>query len=87
MPNEINLISNNASEADKGLFFGPITLEEKFITFDPSITDLAKLLVLAELFPSISQAKKNGFSRPITGFHHVIFGKQKIQVWILNIQE
>jgi len=84
--NEVNLISNNASEIDKDLFFGPIKSEEEFIIFDSSINDLAKLMAIAGLFSSASQARKNGFGKPVEGFYSMTFGKQKTKIWILNLK-
>jgi len=73
---EMNFISKNISEEDKDLFFGPLEGEE-FIIIEDHWT-MANLLHAAGIFPSVSQARKNGENRPIPqGFTILKRGKTK----------
>jgi hypothetical protein len=71
---------------DKELFFGPLTDEDEFIEFGEPNT-MANLLVMAGKFPSLSQARKNGWDIDIKpGFEHLTVGKGKnrMDLFILN---
>jgi len=66
---------------DISIFFDNDKVEEF-----KSYHTMAHLVTTCGLFPSISQAKKNGWDVPIPkGFNCVIIGKKrKFQLWILN---
>ena len=56
---DYNFIQSFSPDSDKGLFFGPITEDDLFI---PITDDMSMAHVMAQvgLFPSVSQARKNG---------------------------
>jgi len=81
-----NFISPNASEEDTDLFFGPLNENEQFILIQPTWI-MAHVMHAAECFKSISQARKNGWDKPIpSGFSMYVVGKRKAQIYILNLQ-
>ena len=69
----MNFIGKNTSESDKELFFG---LHETFIIIEDNWI-MAHILHKAGIFPSISQARKNGWNKPIPeGFNILTVGKK-----------
>ena len=79
--NEFNFF-NSSLESDKELFFGPLDKEDKFINIEGNWT-LANIMFIVGLFPSITQARKNGWNKPISeGFSDMRVGKSKIRVTI-----
>lgn len=83
-----NFISGNVDEEDKDLFFGPLD-DEVFIEIQPRWY-MAHLLHNVGMFTSISQARKNGWNKPIPwGFTEITVGKKakRQDVFILNIEE
>ena len=87
MPLEIIFICNTVHSESITEFISACVIDQdtaQVISFNPG-ADLAHLLALAGLFPSVSQAKKNGFSRSLkNGWDWFDFGKKKISVLILN---
>lgn len=81
--NEFNFISSNCTDRDIKLFFD----DEKCIRIKDE-WNMANIVVEIGIFKSINQAKKNnwGFKIPV-GFNHFEIGKNKKQVWILNIKD
>lgn len=80
----VNLVHQDVSLVDLNLFLGPIHPEEKFIRFEDHWT-MAHVAVEVGLFQSLTQARKNGFNKPIpSGFSQHVMGKGKTQVAILN---
>lgn len=78
----MNLIHDSLPESDRELFFGPLDGQEQFIGFGDN-DNLATLLVKVDKFPSLSQAHKNGFDKPLApGFAKIKVGKTIL--WILN---
>ena len=79
----INFIKSKR-EADKELFFGP--LEEKFWGNETFIEIqegwvMAHLLHASGVFSSVSEARKNGWNKPIPeGFNSFRAGKNKILI-------
>lgn len=72
----MNFISKNISEEDKELFFGPLEGEE-FTVIEWNWT-MANILHAAGIFPSVTQARKNGEDDPIPqGFTILKRGKKK----------
>jgi hypothetical protein len=58
-----------------------------FIIFDDSHT-MAHLLHMAGCFKSITQARKNGWDKPVPlGYQQVSIGKRRFMVYILNKYE
>ena len=75
----------NVNEKDKNLFFGPLD-NETFIDIQ-SKWCRAHILHNVGIFKSITQAKKNGWDKPIPeGFTKLTVGKKakKQDVFILN---
>jgi len=77
----MNFISDNRSDSDKELFFG---LDEEF-TIIKNGWIMAHILHAAGIFPSVSQARKNGWNTPIpNGFNIIVAGKKRKEIFILN---
>lgn len=83
MSKEFNFIKGT-EERDKELFFGPLTEDDKFSEIADDWT-MANLVVLAGIFPSLSQARKNNFNKEIPkGFTDIFVGKLRTRITILN---
>lgn len=85
---DIDFIKENTSEEDIDLFLGPVSenQDQRFDSFENKT--LAHLMAEAGVFPSVGQAKKNGWNKPIPlGFSHFIVGKKKSSVAILNTHD
>ena len=97
--NELNiLIGDGVRESDKELFFGKLLETDEFFELkdDATWVDIA---ILAGLFPSKGQARKNGYDIPIAeGFTDTVgsnpiskkksgIGKKNTRVVILKITE
>ena len=73
----------SSRESDKELFFGPLK-DEEFIEIGENWT-MANVVVAIEIFPSITQARNNGYNKPIPeGFTQMSIGKKKYQVFIFK---
>jgi len=71
----MNFIGKNTKESDKELFFGPLE-DDTFIIIEEHWI-MAHILFEAGIFPSISQARKNGWNKPIPeGFNIITVGKK-----------
>jgi len=85
-----NFISQNVSDKDKDLFFGPLDIgDEKFVEMEPNWC-MAHILHGVGIFKSITQARKNGWNKPIPeGFTAITVGKKakKQDIFILNMEE
>lgn len=82
--NELNVLIGNWEESDIDLFFGPVTVPDRFVLCKDS--SMAKLLADLGLFSSIGQAKKAGWSIPIPeGFSEWEIGKKRTRITILKI--
>lgn len=78
----MNFIHTSLPEADRELFFGPLDIGEEFTVFDQD-QSMANMAVTMGAFPSVSQARKNGWARPVPpGFSEHKIGKRRF--WILN---
>ncbi len=85
----MNFVSRNTNQEDKELFFGPLADDEVFWWIEDHWT-MAHLLHVAGIFPSISQARKQGNDKPIPeGFTILTRGKKanKKRIFILNLKE
>jgi hypothetical protein len=79
--NDSNFIKLNTSREDRDLFFGPIEDDTYIIIEDHWI--MSHVMHKAGIFPSVSQARKNGWNKPIPkGFSHFVVGKKKRQIFI-----
>jgi hypothetical protein len=73
---KMNFIGKNTSDSDKELFFGPLTDDDTFIIIEDNWI-MAHILHKADIFPSISQARKNGWNKSIPeGFTMLTVGKK-----------
>ena len=86
---DIDFIKEFTNEKDIDLFLGPIDSDQERVWFeDGDSILLAHFMVRAGVFPSVSQARKNGWNKPIPkGFSQFIVGKNKALITILNIEE
>ena len=80
MNNEVNFVSPAIEPRDLELFG---MADENIVLEDHWI--LAHVMHVAGLFPSVSEARRNGWDKPIPpGFSEFTIGKLKKKVWILN---
>jgi len=73
------------NESDKELFFGPIESDDTFIIIEDGWS-MSHILFHSGVFKSISQARKNGWNKPIPeGFNIMTVGKRakKKDIFIL----
>lgn len=81
---EFNFIHPDLPESDRELFFGPLNGDEEFIEIENNWI-MAHIMHLIGVFPSVGQARKNGWNKPIdSGFWMKEVTKRKILVTILN---
>ena len=80
--NEVNFIHPNITKRDAELF-GFDDTENVFHIED--VWTMAHVMHVAGIFPSVSQARKNGWNKPIEpGFSKFTVGKMKKKIFILN---
>ena len=79
----MNFIKLGTKESDLDLFFGPLPKKPSDVTEDDTfhiIEDhwiMAHILHKAGTFPSVGQARKNGWNKPIPeGFTFITVGKK-----------
>lgn len=85
---ERNFISPNTLNSDLELFFTAEDVQiDDFSIIKPHWI-MAHIMVEAGIFKSVSQARKNGWNKPIPdGFWMKNVGKNKTLITILNIKE
>ena len=82
MLNEWNFFLSS-QETDKELFFGPLD-DETFTQIEPEWS-MANIMMVVGIFPSVNQARKNGWNKPIPdGFSDIRVGKAKTRVTIFK---
>jgi hypothetical protein len=84
-----NFISENVSKEDRDLFFGPLDIADEVFVKMESRWCMAHILHNVGMFTSISQARKNGWNKPIPwGFTELTVGKKakKQDIFILNME-
>jgi len=82
---DINFVKTGTSEADINLFLSPIEDDviRVFKPFDKLV--LAHFMYQANVFSSISEARRNGWDKPVpTGFSQYTVGKHRALITILN---
>lgn len=81
MRHEINFVDPSVSDEDKLLFLGPFDKEDgEFVDIQPDWT-MAHIMYRAGIFPSVKQAKSNGWNKPISlGYDENIVGKRGLRV-------
>ena len=76
----VNFISFTAHHSDREKMFG----DEPADTFDPANETMAHLMLFAGAFSSLTQARKNGWDKPVTtGWSEHKVGKHT-RLWIWN---
>lgn len=82
---EFNMVHESVSDKDIELILGPLEPSDgPFIRFDDSWT-MAHIMNAAGIFKSVSEARKNGWNKPIpNGFSHHVVTKRKINIFILS---
>lgn len=85
MAQEFNFIDSAVSASDRELFLGPFSEDDgPMITIVPGWT-MAHLMCHAGLFPSVKQARNNGWNQPIpVGFEAFTVGKKKLKIFTLT---
>lgn len=83
---EINFIWNGNTKEDIEQLLGPFDDNDgPIIEFDPDKWSMAHIMHRSGIFPSVSQARKNGWDRPIPdGYSQYTVGKRKLEVYILS---
>ena len=79
----VNVLIGNISEEDIEALFGPLTGIEEFVAFDSSVV-WGHVLKALGIFPSVSQARKNGWEEIECGFHEAIFKKKRKVLFVLK---
>ena len=85
MSNEFNFIAPHVSDADIELFGfedapNCFNIEDNWL--------MAHVMHCANIFPSVSSARKQGWNKSIPGgFSEFTVGKNKTKIWILNLTE
>ena len=84
--NEINFIHQDVSPEMKEAIMGPFEESDgPVIEFDDSFTIMAHILHKSGIFRSVTEARKNGWDKPIEpGYTHLQIGKKKLNIYILN---
>lgn len=85
MNNEIHFVRDDVPEATVDLLLGPFEpTDGPIIKLDSTFTNLAQIMWKAGVFPSVTQAKKNGWDKPInSGFSHFVVGKSKKNIFVV----
>ncbi len=79
-------VSPNVGDEDKELLFGPNDGTEEFIVIQDNWI-MAHIMHAAGIFPSVGQARKNGWDKPIPdGWTDIIAGKLKHEITILKLE-
>lgn len=83
--NEIIFIHTDIGMSDVDLFMNSSPPETLIFQFFTDREILAHLLARSKIFKSVSEAKKNGWDKPIPiGFTHLVVTKKKFKIFILN---
>lgn len=82
---DIMFIHESLPDNFRELFFGPFDSWDKIETFSDRET-MAHLIARTGMFPSATQAAKNGWAKPIPeGFTAIQHRKKRRDIFILNI--
>jgi len=83
MENDFNFVSQTATGGDIELFFDPKGNDTINVMGDNWA--MSHIMCAVGMFPSVSQARKNGWNKPIPdGFSEMTVGKKRIKITILN---
>ncbi|KKK84067.1 hypothetical protein LCGC14_2787090 [marine sediment metagenome] len=81
----VNVIIGGVSRRDIKSVFGPLTGKEEIVRINID-AQWGHLLKELGIFPSISQARKNGWDKPIElGFSEVMFKKKRKVIFVLKL--
>lgn len=82
---EFNFVSADLSEEDIGTIMGPLEPEDgPFVTIAETWT-MAHIMHAAGIFPSVGQARRNGWDRPVpTGFSEFTVTKRRMKIFIMK---
>jgi len=85
MRNEMNFVHEDVPPEDKFLFMGPFDADDgPFLLFNDTHT-MAHIMHMAGCFKSVTQARKNGWDKPVPpGYQEIRFGKNRLMIYILN---
>ena len=85
----IDFIKCGTAQSDIDLFLAPVDTDQPVIFFEThEKLVLAHFMQQAGIFPSVSQARKNGWDKPVPkGFSQFTVGKNKVLITILNIED
>jgi hypothetical protein len=82
---EFNFIAESVNDHDADMFMGPFEPTDGPVIRFPESWTMAHIMQAAGIFKSVTEAKKNGWDKPIDrGFQHQVVTKRKIHIWILN---
>lgn len=86
MSREMNFYSSKTTKEDAEDIFGPMEeTDGPLVQIDMENITLGHLMHQAGLFPSIKQAKNNGWNNPIPqGYSEYSVGKKKFGIFIWN---
>jgi len=82
---EITFVDPAVPTSDLHLFLGPFdSLDGPMMAIQPGWT-MAHVMFEAKKFPSVKQAKNNGWHKPIpAGYSEYVVGKDKLHIYILT---
>lgn len=81
---DVNVLVGDLPNSDRDLFFGPLDGSEIWIEL-PIEAKWPDVMAAAEVFPSKSQARKNGWDKELElEFSAVIIGKLKHNITVLK---
>ena len=85
---DINFIKTGTSQADIDLFLSPVDNGQVTMVYNPfDKLVLAHLMHRANLFSSVSEARRNGWDKPVpTGFSQYVVGQYRALITILNLE-
>lgn len=85
MSHEHNFVHPAVQPGDVELFLGPLTPDDGPFTPLPPEWTMAHVMHAAGLFPSVGQARKNGWAKPVPpGYSQYTVSKRKVRVYVLN---
>jgi len=83
--NEFNFVSEKVSDADMELFMGPFESDDGPLIRFPDNWIMAHIMYTAGIFKSISDARRNGWDKPIPkGYQELTVSKRRVKIYILN---
>lgn len=85
---ELNFFSENMGKEDIDLFFGPLEPSDGPFIPMPHGWTMAHVICQAGIFKSVTEARKNGWDKPIEkGFQTIEFKKRGVKIHIMKMVE